>query len=1105
MNFNNMVRVLCVAVVIAAGATVGQAGQYKFSDSSCLSQGRWIKVEVRDAGIYELTYDRLRELGLNPDRVSVFGHGGAATSYNLVSGGRNNVADDLVQVPVYRSGNKVFFYGQGLCNPAIGVDGYEFDEQNIFTNQGHYFLTDGLSPLSMAQGDDASDLKGNAVDCSAGYDYRINNEDRIQGLERAGLLYWNYKMTPGKARYWDVPVEYMRADGKAVLTAKSVLFGNGEGTGAWANISLYINGDRQLTSYSQPSGVNHNGQDVRKSVSRQLTAAGNAVKVGVTLDSSPNDIYFDWWMLNYPKEISVSDAGMVQQRLGVSATGNGRQNGFIKVDNSWVVLDVTDPAAPVILDKEGGKAYLKDLGSGHDLMVFNPAKTQMVPANPRAVANQNLHGAQDCSFLIVTVPEYRGYAEEIADLHREHDGINVLVTTAEQVYNEFSGGNPQPMAYRMLVKMLHERQGEPLKNVLFLGPIRSDARNVNGNPNMHDNFLIGMQEGGALAERVPALTMGFYGNTDDNLQPTAQEYAAMQVGVGLLPVKDNEDCKLAVSKIRRYLGELKQEGFAWIVNETVGMSSMGDQHLHDNQALNFRNELQSAATGVGAGTFRHTTLMPGFYTCEAMGELVRSNLNQGKLLSLYIGHAAATGLLYKAQETANYAETGDFWGLTNRIPSFMLFAGCDLMLPDHGNSGIVIESVLHAPRGLIGALGSTRMAWANQNYQLASTLVKKLFRDRKDVVRTEAPTMGEAFACAMSTDVVHGSNKLVYEYIGDPALIVPVPMRGIEASFSGNLSSFRGGDVIKVDGRIVDKDGDTPFNGTAVLKLCEPSQIRSQLEDPTYTVEYRDVLVTSVSVKVEDGRFTAKVPVTADCDRFLSKAGSVTNMHLYIGAYDPSQRLAASGYTAVPMARSDEHRGEQPSADEIDNLDPEVNAKYDPDSGMLTLAASDNVGLLPGVGNGAGIVLNIDGRPVTVAPDEVGSQGMGSYSASIYVGDYSIGKHTAEYSAMDLMGNMTAERTLDFTVRKDTAEVSLSVLKEYGIDSMEFTVDAKGREDLVLVVFDADGRKVYEESGVDGTVTWDCSGAKAGIYRAAVRATDGRKCRSGWITFSVID
>lgn len=1098
MSFNNMFRAFGMATVMAAGPALVQAGQYRFSDSSCLSQGRWIKVEVSEAGIYELSYDRLRELGLNPDGVSVFGHGGAATSYNLVSGGRNNVADDLVQVPVYRAGNKIYFYGQGLCNPKIGVEGYEFDEQNIFTDRGHYFLTDGLTSLSMTQGEDASDLKGNAVDCSAGYDYRINNEDRIQGLERAGLLYWNYKMTPGKACYWDVPVDYMRADGKAVLTAKSVLFGNSEGTGAWANISLYINGDRQLTSYSQPSGVNHNGQDVRKSVSRQLTAAGNSVNVGVTLDSSPHDIYFDWWMLNYPKEIPVSDAGMVQQRLGVSATGNARQNGFIKVDDSWVVMDVTDPAVPMILAKEGGKAYLKDISAGHDLMVFDPARTQMVPTNPQPVANQNLHGVPDCSLLIVTVPEYRGCAEEIADLHREHDGINVVVATADQVYNEFTGGNPHPMAYRMLVKMLHERQEEPLKNVLFLGPIRSDARNVNDNPNMHDNFLIGMQEGGALAERVPALTMGFYGNTDDNLQPTAQEYAAMQVGIGLLPVKDNEDCRLAVSKIRRYLSELKQDGFAWIVNETMGMSCSGDQHLHDNQALNYRNELQTAVSGTGAGTLRHTTLMPGFYSEESIGPLMNYNLNEGKMLSLYIGHAGAVGL-------GNNVQTGDFLGLKNRIPSFMVFAGCDLMLPDHGNSGIVIESVLHAPRGLVGALGSTRMAWANQNYQLASTLAKKLFRDRKDATRTEAPTMGEAFACAMSTDVVHGSNKLVYEYIGDPALIVPVPMRGIESEFSGNLSSFRGGDVILMDGHIAAKDGDTPFNGTAVLKLCEPSQIRSQLEDPTYTVESRDVLVTSVSVKVEDGRFMAKVPVPADCDRFLSKAGSTKNMHLYIGAYDPSQRLAASGYAAVPMARSDEQRVEQPSADEVDNLDPEVMASYDSDSGMLTLTASDNVGLLPGVGSGAGIVLNIDGSPVTVAPDVVGSQGVSSYKASVYVGDYSIGQHTAEFSAMDLMGNMTAEQELDFTVRRDTADVGLSVAREYAIDSMEFTVDAKGREDLVLTVFDADGRRVYEENGVDGTVTWDCSGVKAGIYRAAVRATDGRKCRSGWITFSVMD
>lgn len=1086
-----------MAAIMAAAVPVSRAGQYRFSENSVLSQGRWVKVQVRDAGVYELSYAQLRDMGLNPDRVSVFGYGGRDISYTLVSAGKNNVVDDLVQVPVYRSGNKIYFYGQGLSNPRIGDDGdgYEFDEQNIFTSCGHYFLTDGVETMPMGNGAKASELKGNAVDCSAGYDYRIGNEDRMQGLHRAGLLYWDYQMVPGRTRSWDVPVEYMRS-GVATLSTRSILFGSG--TGAKAGISLSVNGSSRQTSYSQPAGVNRNGLEVRKEVSTQLTETGSTVKVGVTLNSSSGDIYFDWWMLNYPKEITVSDPGMVQQRLGVPSTEDEGENGYIAVSDSWVVWDVTRPDVPVILDKDGGRAYVEDIRRGHDLMVFDPSRPQMQPSNPEAVENQNLHAAPDCSLLIVTVPEFRSYAEEIADLHRSHDGIDVLVVTPAQIYNEFTGGNPHPMAYRMLVKMLHERVAQPLRNVLFFGPIRSDARNVSGSPNMPADFLIGMQEGGALAERVPALTMGFYGNTDDNLLPTAQEYAAMQVGVGLLPVKDSEDCRLAVSKIRRYLEELDREGMAWLVNETMGMSCTGDQHLHDNQALNFKNEIQSFAAGTGAGTLRHTTLMPDFYTTETMGRLMSANLNQGKLLTLYIGHAAAYNVGY-------FAQTGDFLGLRNRVPSFMIFAGCDLMLPDHGDSGIVMESVLHAPRGLIGALGSTRMAWANQNYQLSLALARRLFRDRDNEPRIRPATIGEAYAAAMSENVVHGTNKLVYEYIGDPALVVPVAIRGIKTEFGGSLRSFRGGDVIKVNGTVVAKDGDVPFNGTAVLKLCEPSQMRSQLEDPSFRLESRDVIVTSVSVQVQDGRFTARVPVPADCDRFLSKDGSARSMHLYIGAYDPSRRLGASGYVSVPMARSDRPGDEMPGVEGADNAAPEVLAIYDADSGLLELTATDNVALLPGIGNGAGVTLSIDGRQVTVAPDAPVTQGVGTYRASVYVGDYPLGRHTAEFRAMDMMGNESARHTLDFTVREDVAEIGLSMPRNYGIDSVDFDIDAKGRGNLVLVVFDSDGRRVYEEKDVDGRVTWDCAGRKAGVYRAAVQAVDGRRCRSGWVVFSVMD
>lgn len=1090
------VRILCCVAFVAAGSVTAYAGQYKFSDNSRLAHGRWIKVETRDAGIYELSDSQLQEMGLNPTKVSVFGHGGKSTSYSLVSGGKNNVTDDLVQVPVYRKGNKIYFYGQGLSNPRIGSDGYVFDERNTFANKGHYFLTDGMATLHMESGGKVADLKSGATDCSSGHDYRINNEDHIQGLEHAGLLYWDNRMKPGDTRNWNVPVDYMQAGRQATLSTKAMLFcTHNTGTGATADMSLQIAGSNHRIRYVQSSGVNRNGLDFQDSASQEITRSDNVIGVGVTLNGTDNaDLYFDWWMLDYPKRIATTDMNLTQQRLGTSASLN--QNGFVEVNESWVVMDVTEPGAPVILDQENGKAYFKGMDTGHDLMVFNPAKAQLSPENPVAVANQNLHAIQDCSFLIITVPELRDYAEQIAQLHREHDGINVTVATADEVYNEFTGGNPHPMAYRMLVKMLYERKGESLKNVLFLGPIRSDARNVNDTPFVPDNFLLGMQEGGPLAERVPALTMGFYGNTDDNLLPTSQEYAQMHVGVGSLPVRNNEDCKLAVNKIRRYLDELKRDGMAWMVNEFLSFGGSGDDHMHDNHSRALRDAMISAPNSLGVSTPRVTNMMEGFYTIEGLRHRLASVFNKGKLFSIYIGHSGPLSI-------AGYIQTGLFLGLQNRVPSFMMFAGCDHMLPDNGDSGIVLESVLHAPRGLIGSIGSTRMAWANQNYQLALALIDRLYKDRNGNPRNNPPTIGEAYAGAMSAQSVNGSNKLVYEYIGDPALVIPVPLRGVNSRFIGKLKTFRAGDVLLVNGVVTQATGDKPFNGTAVLKLCEPTQRRSQHTDPSYAVNVSDVLVTSVNAIVENGTFTAKIPMTEACDRFQATDGSVINMNLYISAYDPSQRLGAAGYMAVPLSGAG--RPEKPGVDETDTSAPVVSADFDADSDILTLTMTDNVGFLPGVGNGAGTILHIDGKPVVIESDAVGTGGVTKYSASIYVGGYSIGKHTASFNGVDLMGNSMGERSFEFTIQQNQADIELTMPKTYGIDSVDFNIDTKGRNSLVLVIFDEDGRRVYEETDVDGQVTWDCTGQKAGVYRAAVRAMDGRKCRSRWVTFSVMD
>lgn len=73
--------------------------------------------------------------------------------------------------------------------------------------------------------------------------------------------------------------------------------------------------------------------------------------------------------------------------------------------------------------------------------------------------------------VILTPKEYISYAQSIARLHNENDGMEVAVIDHETVFNEFSSGTPDATAYRRLMKMFFDRKGglngEPLYLLLL--------------------------------------------------------------------------------------------------------------------------------------------------------------------------------------------------------------------------------------------------------------------------------------------------------------------------------------------------------------------------------------------------------------------------------------------------------------------------------------------------------------------------------------------------------------------------------------------------------------------------------------------------------------
>lgn len=1088
---------ILIALAVALAADMAHGGAYVFSPASALATGKWVKVETRQAGIYELSHARLAEMGFsNPDKVSVYGSGGIQMPDRLVQNGRNAVSDDLRQVPVIHKNGKLYFYARGLREPVLGSSGFESNSLNIYSDTGHYFLTDSGQAMTLTEPDDASSLMENAADRSIGYDWRVHEEDRMHGHHNYGNEFWECALSEGNTLTWNMPVSCMALQSECSTLSRIVYMQTK--SGASYNMTMRLGSNNHTSSYTGGSTGSSEllGVPVLIRTNSFTLPKASSVSVGVRLNSSNTDLFYDWTLLTYTKDLSMAGRDMVQERLYLRPSAQDTDNGYVRIPSGSIVLDVTDPFQPFVLPANAGKAYFKESAVDRTLLAFNPSNSQLMPENPVNVANQNLHGLQHqkYEFLIVAVPEMLEYAEQIARLHRNHDKINVTVVTTEQIYNEFSSGNQDPVAVRMMVKMMYESQDNALKNVLLVGPVNSETRGIRVK-STYRYPIIGIQEGGIYSSREPAIVFDYYGNTSDNLLPTQLSGMTMQTGVGVLPIYTATDGERVVSKIKKYLTFIDSDDFAWYVNETITASCTGDDHLHNDQAARLGSNLQNYIRTATGGCLRNNNFAQEFYTKNSQTPVYVDMLESGKLMSYYIGHAR--------YDMTHICPGPEYAKLRNKLPFFMMFAGCDLTIPDYGDTHLGTEIVTRFDNALIGSFCSTRTAWASENFNLADSFSKALFRDRSNKPLARSRTIGEAYAQAKSS--LNGTNKLVYIYVGDPALTIPLPTRSMECELTGNLSAYRSGDVLTLSGSIAANDGDAPFNGRAVLKICQPDQIRSSLTDPAYKLTFQADLISSANVSVKDGVFTARIPLSRAVESFMSHDGAISNLNLYIGAYDPSQRLSAATLVKVPMMKAGEVRTETPAPDQTDTQAPTVTAEYDEASMSLNVAVSDDVAVIPGVGGATGLNMRIDNSDIsTEALQSDDICGTAHYETGYFVGHLADGEHTLTYSARDMAGNVTDTKTLRFTVSRDNTANLLSTSRSYGIDSMRF-IPESGTAGMQLIVMNSDGRIVFTEDNVDGPVDWDCSDLPAGTYTATLRAPDHRTVRCNTVTFTLID
>ncbi|MEM9260731.1 MAG: C25 family cysteine peptidase, partial [Bacteroidota bacterium] len=262
-------------------------------------------------------------------------------------------------------------------------------------------------------------------------------------------------------------------------------------------------------------------------------------------NASNSEAYLDWIELRARRRLSFSgqeqfDFRDTRSRNQAAVTYNFSD--FPADGRVWRISGADIRSASV-----SGNSFSAAGGELFEYVAFRSGTGLLTPVGGARVETQNLHALEAAEMIIISHPNFLTQAEELAEHRRSHNGLNVVLVTIDEVYNEFSSGRDDAAAIRNFARMLHERDAG-LRYLLLFGDGSFDHRNI---LELGTTFLPVFQHDGEPTEvgSFPADDFfGIFGNVSNN-QPLEPD---LNIAVGRLPVKTSDEAVQLVRKLIRY-------------------------------------------------------------------------------------------------------------------------------------------------------------------------------------------------------------------------------------------------------------------------------------------------------------------------------------------------------------------------------------------------------------------------------------------------------------------------------------------------------------------------------------------------------------------------
>lgn len=1114
-NIKFLRTALLICCTISIFAEAGAFNLKKYAEQSCLSNGNWLKIGVTETGIYFIPNEQISKWGFaNPEKVSVFGYGGEQLSDILRE---NEYIDDLPPVQFLRTNKGIYFYGIGPVDFYEDENGFVDRKRNIYSNYGYYYLTDG--EISSTKSDIRS--SGMAVKSPAAQTDFIQpllheTEEVNYGSTGRVFLGEDFRLVPSRSFGFELT-------DKADDSELELHCWFASRTTSESRLYFSVNGNQSDNDEKNyiPATVGSNF-GVLKKFQVTLPNPDSSLSFGIMFQGGGvvKSANLDYILVNYRRKLSVPTTGnisFITDNPALTLIDHTGESHIWDVSNPLSIAEIN------ALDHDGFKSWISDVVGKRKYVVWSEKSSLPLPDVIGKVTNQNLHDISlNPEMIIISTKDLVKKAEEIADIHREKDGMDVLVVCQNDVFNEFSSGTKDPGAFRRFFKMMYDRNPGRLKYGLFLGRGSYDNRGVTTKSlNSAENLMPLWQSEESMIETVSYTTDDYFAQLEDNagLRPESDIY---NISIGRIPARTISEASDYISKLKQYINQ-KPQG-EWI-NKVIVLADDGDNGIHLTHAENEISAFQTSEIGnskVYEKIYIDAYPLTGG-VCKEGRELLLQQIDRGAVLFNYNGHANKYYLTGQGVFTLN-----DINNLRNKRWPIFFGATCYFMQWDNNDQSGAEKLLFNSSGGIVAAMTATRPVFISENVLMASKFAEEVFKSDDEL---NILPIGKSFTNAKnklsSASGVSNSNKLRYGLMGDPALRPVGKTNKIsidsinDEPFNDNTEIIlKGRSKYRLKGKITNSENgvSNDFNGRINISFYD--------SDKSITTKGRDI----------DG--TTGKQMTYDTHGELLYIGSDTVINglwesQLILPEDIADNFRASTLLMYADSENDNASGLVRSiivsgideSQEADTIAPIIEEMYLNESSfksgdrvnstpMLFVKVYDDNGInISSIGVGRSMIVKIDERTILndVSTYYTSSIGENTGGTIVYpLPEMTEGRHKLLFRVSDISGNV-AEKEIEFVVDDRLAPEIIDIYTDENPASSQVNFYlVHNRPDALLTititVYSLSGNLVWSSTVTDRSnllvsapITWNLinnGGNRVNrgiyIYRAEVRSNNTR-------------